>query len=279
MYIRVNDTPFVSCLCPTYNRYPTNRHLLEEAVESFLQQDYPAELRELIILNDTPGQELICNAPGVKVHNSPTRYNSLGEKRNALVAMSQGKILLPWDDDDISLPIRISQAVFYMKVVNTLTIKPDKPIYWNPYHYWYWEGSRLVYPNTIGYGHNCCAYTRDLKVEYFHTSGNEDAMFAQQVGKLNHRGTIDVTNGQFCVHPLEFPYIYRWNVSPHHLSGRADTNRHYKDIGSRAIMGGTFEIFPRWTMDYRELVTAAVKAYHDNLPNMHLKKVIREHKV
>ena len=49
--------PLVSCICPTYNRPPRHQHLLEEAIASFLRQDYPN--KELIVLNDCPGQELI----------------------------------------------------------------------------------------------------------------------------------------------------------------------------------------------------------------------------
>ena len=33
--------PLVSCICPTYNRPPEYQHLVEEAIESFLRQDYP----------------------------------------------------------------------------------------------------------------------------------------------------------------------------------------------------------------------------------------------
>jgi glycosyltransferase involved in cell wall biosynthesis len=52
----------VSCICPTYNRPPNYQWLLEEAIESFLRQDY-AE-KELLVLNDCAGQELVCDAPG-----------------------------------------------------------------------------------------------------------------------------------------------------------------------------------------------------------------------
>src|SRR5690349_243347 len=51
----------VSCICATYNRPPHFQWLLEEAIESFLRQDY-AE-KELIVLNDCPEQELLCDAP------------------------------------------------------------------------------------------------------------------------------------------------------------------------------------------------------------------------
>ena len=42
-----NDLPAVSCICLTYGRVA----LLEEAIESFLRQDYPG-VKELVVLND-----------------------------------------------------------------------------------------------------------------------------------------------------------------------------------------------------------------------------------
>ena len=43
-----NELPFVSCLCPTYRR----PKLLENSIACFLAQDYPADRRELIVLDD-----------------------------------------------------------------------------------------------------------------------------------------------------------------------------------------------------------------------------------
>jgi glycosyltransferase involved in cell wall biosynthesis len=69
--------PLVSCICPTYNRPPHHQHLLEEAIESFLRQDYAN--KELIVLNDCPGQELLCDAPGVRVVNAAERFPSISD--------------------------------------------------------------------------------------------------------------------------------------------------------------------------------------------------------
>ena len=46
--------PAVSCICLTYGR----PHVLEEAIHSFLLQDY-AGSKELIVLNDYAGQTLL----------------------------------------------------------------------------------------------------------------------------------------------------------------------------------------------------------------------------
>ena len=88
----------ISALCITYGRH----QLLEEALESFLRQDYPN--KELIIINDLPEQTLIFEHPQVKIFNFKERFPTIGDKRNKSVEMSKGDILTSWDDDGIYLP-------------------------------------------------------------------------------------------------------------------------------------------------------------------------------
>jgi len=143
--------PFVSCICPTYNRCPDYQWLVEEAVESFLRQDYPADRRELIVLSDAPGQELIPPS-GVTVQMKWPRVSSLGEKYNYGIAVSRGDLICPWEDDDISLPWRISQAVKMIDASDRWTckdgrwvvIRGDAPLddfddYWKPPQVIYWD--------------------------------------------------------------------------------------------------------------------------------------------
>src|SRR5947208_5700304 len=99
-------TPPVSCICPTYAR----PEVLEEAIYSFLRQDYPGK-KELIILNDYDQQTLAFEHPEVRVINVPTRFRTVGEKRNAAVALASHDLLFVWDDDDIYLPHRLSFSV------------------------------------------------------------------------------------------------------------------------------------------------------------------------
>ena len=67
----------ISCLCCTYGRPPDRQYLLEEALQSFIQQSYPD--KELIIVNDCPEQELVFQHPDVVVVNLPRRCRTLGE--------------------------------------------------------------------------------------------------------------------------------------------------------------------------------------------------------
>ena len=101
--------PKVSCVCPTFAR----THLLSEAVESFIRQDYAGEA-ELVILNDFYRQSISFDHPKVKVINSVERHKTLGEKRHAAYCQAKGEILITWGDDDIHLPHRISRLVAHL---------------------------------------------------------------------------------------------------------------------------------------------------------------------
>jgi len=68
----------LAAVCCTFRR----PHLLGELIESFLRQDYPRELRELIILDDA-GDYDNQQGDGWQLISMPRRFRSLGEKRNA----------------------------------------------------------------------------------------------------------------------------------------------------------------------------------------------------
>ena len=117
-----------SCQCITYGR----PELLEEAIESFHRQDYEGE-KELIILNDHADQHLVYSHPEVKIINTPARFRTIGEKRNACIAMCSGGVIFPWDDDDISLPWRISLSLRYLE---------DRKYFKNK-RAWLWQNGEL----------------------------------------------------------------------------------------------------------------------------------------
>ena len=125
-----DQLPLVSCIMPTYGR----PKLVHESVAMFLAQDYCN--KELILLNDCPGQEYTSQHPGVRVINHPVRFASLGEKRNAAIEQAQGDLIAIWDDDDIYLPWRLSYCVERMRQSNSHIYLPEE--YWA-----YWGKSHL----------------------------------------------------------------------------------------------------------------------------------------
>jgi glycosyltransferase involved in cell wall biosynthesis len=91
----------LAALCCTFRR----PHTLGQLVESFLRQVYPADLRELVILDDA-GQYENQTGEGWRLVSIPARFRSLGEKRNACAALASPDVdgFLVADDDDIYLP-------------------------------------------------------------------------------------------------------------------------------------------------------------------------------
>lgn len=104
-----SERPFVSCLCPTYRR----PRLLENSIACFLAQDYPADRRELIVLDDA-GELENQTGDGWQIISIPRRFRSLPEKFNALAGLARGEILMVWEDDDIYLTHHIRSQVAAM---------------------------------------------------------------------------------------------------------------------------------------------------------------------
>lgn len=229
--------PGVSWLCPTYGRCPDYQHLLEERIESFLRQDYQGS-KELVVLNDAPEQELVCDAPGVCVVNWPVRFSSLGAKYNHLVSLSHHDLLMPAEDDDLHLPWAITQAVEqlgsgeYWKPPQIIFLQADQP---------------PVFKHPVGIRHHASIFTRQawLRVGgYPPTSGNQDALFDAALGGDK------LPRWPQGIPPEEWAFVYRWGVSPSHLSGNTDHEAFYRQWGQRPVVVGCFALRPHWREDY-----------------------------
>jgi hypothetical protein len=266
------STPFVSCVCLTYNRPSSDGlHLVEEAVESYLRQDYPFERRQLILFNDTPGQRLSVEGwsagghdplpgeqtPGIQTFNNSWRFRSLGEKYITAMALAQGEVVMWWDDDDISLPWRVSHSVKCLKGYD----------YYNPGGYWFSDASGLHHDHGIGPCWNCSAWTREAYERGAAISFGMDLDM-----RLHDRfaGTPGIRAAPKRCAPDEWSYIYRWGVSTEHVSGwgmggqpagpavsRTATGcAGYHERGKREIKRGDFVVRPRWRQDYVCMVYA-----------------------
>jgi O-antigen biosynthesis protein len=97
--------PLVSCIMPTYER----RRYVPQALQSFLQQDYPN--RELIIVDDGKDAigDLAEGLPNVRYFH--VARTSIGAKRNLACKHAAGEIIAHWDDDDWYSPDRLRYQV------------------------------------------------------------------------------------------------------------------------------------------------------------------------
>ncbi len=225
-------TPFVSFICPTFNRAPLELSLLGEKVYWFTRQEYPLALRELLILNDCNDQTLTCKVPGVRVVNYPHKFKTLGDKMNALQVLAKGDVIIPDEDDDISLPNRAWQAM--QRLSGGLH-------YWNPHARWYQDGP---FKNLVPDGKNCTHHAtcyRRGSVVYPSLTGNQDQVVEQWIRNQRY-----VTDTQF-TKTEDLSYVYRFGVSRLHLSAQGDMQRAWDN---QAVIPGLYEITPVMVRDY-----------------------------
>ncbi len=244
----------VSCLCATYNRAPRDLGLVEEAIESFLRQDYPN--KELIVLNDTPGQTLCFEHPQVRIVNVSARFPTLGEKRNAMAAIATGDLLCPWDDDDIHLPWRITKSVEMLGDAD----------YYMPWAYWFFCGDMLHHENEGGEGFQTTIFRKSV----FEELGGYPSISLGEDKVLHAKFAARKVAEPRSLAREEWFYIYRWGVSPAHLSGVWNES-FYATLGEKPIVEGTFVLEPHWRTDY-SAVTRAFAFALQHMPRGEIKR-------
>jgi hypothetical protein len=242
--------PPVSCMCLTFGR---PQRIPEEAVHSFLLQDYAGE-KELLILNDFYGQVIRFEHPQVTIVNLPRRFRTLGEKRNAAAALCRHDLLAVWDDDDIYLPYRLSFSISRYDQRKRF-FKPSKAFVLN---------HGVIGGPHAGLFHSSGIWHRSLFDEvggYRHMGSGEDMeiefMFEQVVGRgKNYDG----------VKPSEIFYLYRWQgTQSYHLSGfgrdRAGKSGHEKvmehvlrQLREGTIQSGEITLEPQYSIDYSKMI-------------------------
>ena len=117
----MNKLPKVSILMPSYNR----NNFLGLILNNILNQTYPHELLELVIIDDG-SEKLITDEKFVREKIFPIKLkyiqidNSnkliIGVKRNFLVAHASNQICINMDDDDIYLNNYILKSVLYLLI-------------------------------------------------------------------------------------------------------------------------------------------------------------------
>jgi hypothetical protein len=116
--------------------------------------------------------------------------------------------------------------------------------------------NKLHYDHPVGYAHNASVYTRkayDAIGGYESVSLGADARMDGALLTMEHvvdpqrRGSTPLTKN-------EWFYVYRWGVSPVHISSMADTDDgRYVIAGQVPVTPGTFNLRPHWRTNYLEM--------------------------
>lgn len=244
--------PKISCICPTFSR----AYLLEEALESFLKQDYQGE-KELIIYNDFSQQEFIFEHPEVKIINSLERSPTLGHKWNTTYSHATGEYMLTWGDDDIYLPGRISRMVNAMLEINSEFM---------------FEGSHIIlYGGKISYQSSLVSGPNIISKKLFEAVGGmplinsgEDQAFNANLYKYFNKPKLDV-----CTNP-DAQFFYRFTSPRPHIS-QYGFDEENKKSGYQIILEtanayiesgeepkGIYHLKPHWKIDWVEEVKTAI---------------------
>jgi glycosyltransferase involved in cell wall biosynthesis len=241
----------ISCICLTYGRV----NFLEEAIQSFLKQDYPKDRCELIIVNDYSLQTLIYeDVPNIRILNVMTPFDSIGAKVQFAINQSKFNVIATWDDDDIALPNHLSNIDKYF-------VKDTHVLHWAKGGFW--NEPELTSISWIG--NSGVVYTKEA-IKLIGGVPLENAGYdTTMVDKIHSLG---IERTIFCT-PTdeETAWYYRWGfVSKpcYHQSGQGTDDeskpnilvRHAMHIEQLRINGeiltGDIKLNPHWIYDYEQ---------------------------
>ena len=166
------NKPFVSICTPTFNRRP----FIPQAIKYYLEQDYPKDKIEWIVIDDgtDPVDDLFESVPGVKYHRYEEKM-TLGKKRNLMHKLSKGEIIVYMDDDDYYPPSRVSHAVEMLIRSKKCLIAGSSEV-----HVWFNDTTEMIKFGPYGPNH-ATAGTFAFKRELLDiTSYDETACLAEE---------------------------------------------------------------------------------------------------
>jgi glycosyltransferase involved in cell wall biosynthesis len=228
--------------------------LLEEAISSFLKQDYPKDRCELIIVNDYPLQtlKLVEDISNVHIYNLNETFSTIGEKENYAIERCSGDLIAVWDDDDIALSNHLSNIAKF----------------WRP------DANLLHWQNGVFYN--------EPNITELMALGNSGIVYSKKAWEAIGKSPIENAGGDMtlvvAIHNLgrdkvvladppdkECSWFYRWSMPSeqlYHQSGQGTDvegkpniiQRHSAHIEKLRLQGhiptGDIILFPEWKHRY-----------------------------
>ncbi|MCX7922554.1 MAG: glycosyltransferase family 2 protein [Clostridia bacterium] len=190
----------------TYQRH----HILEEAIESFLRQDFSGE-SEMVIINDSPQVEYVFEHPRIRIINLKERFPSVGHKLKFGFSQCKYDYIYRLDDDDLMAPWALSHTW------DDIIAHPDYEIYRSDGFYFFEHNK---YKGISGSVNNGNVYTKKYlsRIEIPETSDGEDSTMTFDFNaKIYHSPREQKT------------MIYRWGMNTYHMSGMGKVSDNAKN--------------------------------------------------
>lgn len=251
----------ISAKCITYGRV----EYLEEALHSFLLQDYAGE-RELVIVNDYPLQTLHFDHPRVRIYNRGP-FPTIGAKENFAVAHCSHDTIAVWDDDDIALPNHLANIARYFPGHDLL--------HWQRGAAWVGDHIEALGP----LGNSGIVYSKRL---WSQTGGHPLENAGYDVTFVNQLRAAGARISRAEPAPDDVSWFYTWGTGSYHMSGQGTDDhsrpnvlvRHAAHVEQLRLQGliptGDIELQPRWRHDYPRHLADFVQrgpAYDPPAPN------------
>jgi len=219
----------ISVVTLTYRRY----ELLEEAIHSFLSQDFDCE-SEMIVVNDCPDVTYDIDDKRVKIFNVDKRFSSIGKKLEYGMKQCTYDYVYRLDDDDLLTPWGLSLSAKY------ILENPNYDIYRCYSHYLYSNNTFVDIAGSVNNG-NCYSKAYIDRIEFPDVSVTED---------------IEITFGRdaniYTGNTGRYSMIYRWGMDTTHISGigNNDSQHVFDIVDSRTQEKGHIKLRPHFNADY-----------------------------
>lgn len=251
----MSSLPFISCKCITYGRVDT----LEEALYSFLIQDYPSDRCELVIVNDYPLQKLVYDHPQVMIYNLDETFPLIGEKENYAIERCSGDLIAVWDDDDVAMSNHLQNIAKFWKDDTNI-------IHW---------GTGVFYNEPAitaitGIGNSGIVYSKDVWERIGRSPLENAGGDMTLVNKIHALGGVVTAT----MPKEEASWFYMWGGRGYHQSGQGTDDgsrpniiqRHSAHIEQLRAQGkiptGEIQLMPKWKKNYARMLNNFVNGKH-----------------
>jgi len=231
----------ISVLVLTYQRY----RLLEEAIQSYLNQDYVGE-SELVVINDSPLVTYSIDdyfiSQGIRIINCPERYKYIGRKLEFGFKECRGDYVFRLDDDDLLMPDALTLSQAYIDE------KPGLDVYRSHSFYQFNNNEFEKISNGINNGNVLSReYINHLEWPDKNADEDLDIVFSPNVKMY----TADYGH---------YAMIYRWGncgMPTYHISSHIyldNENRLTGNPNIREEEHGHINLVPRFKRDYYGMI-------------------------